>query len=80
MFIDAAIARVRRGVDLGDHCADAVTFLSREVGRELPQPEVGGAESSEDELKHRRRAGVTRAKNTRSCTNISSTVSAQLPR
>jgi hypothetical protein len=50
MFIDAAIARVRRGVDLGDHCADALTFLSREVGRELPQPEVGGVESSEDEL------------------------------
>ena len=38
-FVDAAIARVRRDVDLDDHAAEVVTYLSKVVGRELPQPE-----------------------------------------
>jgi hypothetical protein len=48
MFVDAAIARVRRDVDLEDHCPEAIAFLSKEVGRELPQPEVGPARTEAD--------------------------------
>ena len=38
-FVDAAIARVRRDVDLDDHAPEAITYLSKVVGRDLLQPE-----------------------------------------
>jgi len=49
-FVDAAIARVRRDVDLDDHVAEAVTYLSKAVGRDLPQPDLQrDTEHREDE-------------------------------
>jgi len=38
-FVDAAMARVRRRVSLEDHIPEAVVYIARVVGRELPQPE-----------------------------------------
>jgi len=37
-FVDLAMARVRRAVSLEDHAPEAVSYLARVVGRELPQP------------------------------------------
>jgi hypothetical protein len=48
MFIDAAIARVRREIDLDDHSREAIAFVSKQVGRELPQPEARPQDSKED--------------------------------
>jgi hypothetical protein len=45
-FVDDAMARVRRSVNLIDHTPEAVTYIARVVGRELPQP-VAEAQSSE---------------------------------
>ena len=42
-FVDASVARVRRGVDIDDHCAPAIAYLAKEVGRELPQPDSARA-------------------------------------
>lgn len=50
-FVDAAIARVRRDVDLDDHVPEAIAYLSRAVGRELPQPEprtISAADERDD--------------------------------
>lgn len=47
-FVDASIARVRREVDLEGHVPEAITYLSHEVGRELPQPEPRPADSDEE--------------------------------
>lgn len=50
-FVDAAVARVRRGVDIDDHCAPAITYLARELGRELPQPDAArAADDDQDSL------------------------------
>ena len=38
-FVDTAMARVRRPVSLEDHAPEAVVYIARVVGRELPQPE-----------------------------------------
>jgi hypothetical protein len=40
-FIDAAMTRVRRSVNLEDHTPEAIYYLSSLLGRELPQPEPG---------------------------------------
>lgn len=48
-FVDAAIARVRRDVDLDDHAPEAITYLSKVVGRDLPQPEPRQASEEADE-------------------------------
>ena len=48
-FVDAAIARVRREVDLDDHAPQAITYLSKLVGRDLPQPEPSQASEEADE-------------------------------
>jgi len=37
-FIDLAMVRVRRSVSLDDHVPEAVEYIARVVGRELPQP------------------------------------------
>jgi hypothetical protein len=42
-FVDAAVARVRRGVDIDDHCAPAIAYLAKEVGTQLPQPDAARA-------------------------------------
>ena len=39
-FIDGAMMRVRRAVDLEDHSPEAVDYLSSLLGRDLPQPRV----------------------------------------
>ncbi|MGH3640957.1 MAG: GmrSD restriction endonuclease domain-containing protein [Mycobacterium sp.] len=46
-FVDMAMARVRRAVSLDDHVPEAVAFVARVVGRDLPQPVVE-AQDSED--------------------------------
>jgi hypothetical protein len=38
-FIDSAMSRVRRAVDLGDHTPEAINYVSTVISRELPQPE-----------------------------------------
>jgi hypothetical protein len=38
MFIDLAMAKVRRSVSLDDHVPEAVEYIASVVGRELPQP------------------------------------------
>lgn len=38
-FVDAAMARVRSPVSLEDHVPEAVAYIAKVVGRELPQPE-----------------------------------------
>ena len=38
MFVDLAMARVRRSVSMEDHSAEAVAYIASEIGRELPQP------------------------------------------
>jgi hypothetical protein len=52
-FVDASMARVRRGVSLEDHVPESIIYLSKEVGRELPQPaarpESSGDEDADDE-------------------------------
>lgn len=48
-FVDVAIARVRREVDLDDHAPEAITYLSKLVGRDLPQPERSQASEEADE-------------------------------
>ena len=48
-FVDAAIARVRREVDLDDHAPDVITYLSKLVGRDLPPPEPRQASEEADE-------------------------------
>jgi len=40
-FIDLAMARVRSAVSLESHVPEAVAYVARVVGRELPQPEPG---------------------------------------
>ncbi len=37
-FVEGAMNRVRRAVNLDDHCPEAVNILAKLVGRELPQP------------------------------------------
>lgn len=50
-FVDAAVARVKRGVDIDDHCAAAIGYLANEVGRELPQPDAArAADDDQDSL------------------------------
>jgi hypothetical protein len=50
-FVDAAVARVRRGVDIDDHCAPAIAYLAKVVGRELPQPDAArAADDDQDSL------------------------------
>ena len=52
MFVDLAMARVRRSVSMEDHSPEAVTYIASEVGRELPQPkptEDSGDDSDDDE-------------------------------
>jgi hypothetical protein len=46
-FVDLAMARVRRSVSLEDHAPEAVEYISRVVGRELPQPKARTAEVDE---------------------------------
>jgi hypothetical protein len=38
-FVDSAMARVRSPVSLDDHVPEAIDYIGRVVGRELPQPE-----------------------------------------
>jgi hypothetical protein len=38
-FVDMAMARVRRRVSLEDHVPEGVAYISRVVGRDLPQPD-----------------------------------------
>ena len=38
-FIEAAMSRVRRTVDLEDHAPEAVFYIGKIIGRDLPQPE-----------------------------------------
>jgi Protein of unknown function DUF262 len=38
-FIDSAMSRVRRAVDLGDHTPEAINYVSTVLERDLPQPE-----------------------------------------
>jgi hypothetical protein len=47
-FIDSAMSRVRRAVDLGDHTPEAINYLSTVLGRDLPQPEPGSEISLSD--------------------------------
>ena len=47
-FIDSAMSRVRRAVDLGDHTPEAISYLSTVLGRDLPQPEPGSEISLSD--------------------------------
>lgn len=47
-FVDAAMARVRSKVSLDDHVPEAIDYIGRVVGRELPQPEPS-AETREAE-------------------------------
>jgi len=51
-FIDEAMARVRRSVNLIEHAPEAVTYVASVVGRELPQPvaEAQNSEQSDDAL------------------------------
>lgn len=42
-FIDAAMGRLRSRVDVSEHSAEAVSYLSKVVGRDLPQPETHSA-------------------------------------
>ncbi|MDP3277938.1 MAG: DUF262 domain-containing protein [Deltaproteobacteria bacterium] len=45
-FIEAAMSRMRKAITLEAHCAAALEWLSREVGRELPKPAVAPLELS----------------------------------
>ena len=45
-FVEEAVVRVRRSVNLEDHAPEAVTYIATVVGRELPQP-VAEAQESE---------------------------------
>jgi hypothetical protein len=48
-FVDLAMARVRTRVSLEDHVPEAVTYVGRVVGRDLPQPDpLAGSEDSTD--------------------------------
>lgn len=52
MFVDLAMARVRRSVSMEDHSPEAVTYIAAEVGRDLPQPrptESTGDDADDDE-------------------------------
>jgi hypothetical protein len=46
-FVDEAMARMRRRIDPDRHVPEAITYLAQEVGRPLPQPELGGSEPEE---------------------------------
>ncbi|MGH2360222.1 MAG: winged helix-turn-helix domain-containing protein, partial [bacterium] len=46
-FVDVAMARVRRPVSLEDHNPEAVAYIARVVGRELPQPVVETQDSEQ---------------------------------
>ncbi|MCA1650527.1 MAG: DUF262 domain-containing protein, partial [Acidobacteria bacterium] len=48
-FVDIAMARIRRRVSLEDHVPEAVAYVARLVGRDLPQPDplTESKESSE---------------------------------
>ena len=48
-FVDQAMARVRRTVDLDTHVPEAVAYLSGVIGRELPQPEKRAVEPSDED-------------------------------
>jgi hypothetical protein len=48
-FVDQAMARVRRTVDLDTHVPEVITYVSDVVGRELPQPDKRAEDSSEVE-------------------------------
>lgn len=50
-FIEMAMARVRSPVSLEDHLPEAVAYIARVVGRELPQPQPFGTQDSE-QLEH----------------------------
>jgi hypothetical protein len=49
-FIDEAMSRVRRSVSLEDHAPEAVDYIGKVAGRELPQPvpEAQSLESHDD--------------------------------
>ncbi len=49
-FVDVAMARVRSPVSLEDHVPDAVTYVARVIGRELPQPEPVAAMQDSEQL------------------------------
>lgn len=46
-FVDLAMARVRRAVDLEDHLPEGVALVAESLGRELPQP-IPAAEALKD--------------------------------
>ncbi len=48
-FVDLAMARLRKGVDLEHHVPEAVTYVSSVVGRDLPWPEPAGDAAPADD-------------------------------
>lgn len=48
-FVDLAMARVRRAATLEDHVPEAVAYIAKALGRELPQPEPEVDASDADE-------------------------------
>src|SRR2546426_1127756 len=49
-FIDLAVARVRRASGLEDHVPEAVAYVAKIVGRELPQPEPGTEPTDSEQI------------------------------
>ena len=49
-FVDEAMASVRRPVSLEDHVPEAIAYIAKVVGRELPQPEPVFEKLTSDQL------------------------------